>query len=138
MTVIVMMIIIIIMTEIITTQPVLRRQVQTLRIYYTALRSICYQLLNGACHSNKTPCTILTGLLMTFITYKVIHLGVFMARMIQISILWVITPCSLIDCYKQSGGKYCRHHHLSVLRMETVCSSQTVIPIYHEAKVYEP
>jgi hypothetical protein len=136
--VVVVIIIIIIMTEIITIKPVLRQQAKSLRIYNTVLKLICYHLLNGAFNSNKTPCTILTGQLMTSISYKVINLGVFTARMIHISVLCVMTPCTLVNGYKHFGEKYYRHLHVSILRMETVCSSETVTPTYQNVQVHEP
>jgi hypothetical protein len=56
---------------------------------------------------------------------------------ISIVVVWVVTPCSLVCVYQRFGGTY-RLLHPSVLKMEAICSFETLINTYETARRQNP
>jgi hypothetical protein len=52
-------------------------------------------------------------------------------------VFWVVIPCGLVGRYKLFGGTYHLHFQTD-LKMEVVCSSETLISTYKSTQHYNP
>jgi hypothetical protein len=50
---------------------------------------------------------------------------------VSMFVFWVVTPCGRVGRYRRFGGTYC-------LKMETVCSSQTLVSTFKSTRRHNP
>jgi hypothetical protein len=61
--------------------------------------------------------------------------GVITAVKMSLMVFWAVTPCGIVDRYRRFGGTYClqlqgKTYKTSRLKMEAVCSSETLVSTY--------